>query len=107
MSDQDGFDERLAARFEREHRHVADDAFVASTMRNIRAGRRQQRVLRIGARVAVLAVIVAASPWLIASVDRLNAAVGSSLSWAEGLPGAFVIAALAAGVWVARRVRGR
>jgi hypothetical protein len=107
MSDRDSFDARLAARFEQEHRHVSADAFVAATMQKIRAGRRRREVMRIGLRVAVLAAAVALSPWLIAGVTRLNAALETSLTGSMGLPGAWVLGVLAIVVVVATRVRRR
>jgi hypothetical protein len=107
MSDQDGFDARLAALFEQEHRQVAADDFVASTLQKIRTRRRGREFLRTGLRAATLVAMVAASPWLIAGVERLNAAVDSSLSSNLGMQGAWVLGALAV-VWaVASRVRGR
>jgi hypothetical protein len=107
MSDQEDFDTRLAARFEQEHRHVATDDFVAATMQKVRAQHHRREVLRTSLRAATLVAIVAASPWLIAGVERLNDAVGSSLASAKGMHGAWVLGALAV-VWVvAMRVRGR
>jgi hypothetical protein len=105
MSDQDEFDARLAAHFEQEHRHVSADSFVATTMRKIRAARRRREVMRVGLRVAALVAAVAASPWLIAGVARLNAALESSLNWTMGQPGAWVLGALAVIVVLAMRVR--
>jgi hypothetical protein len=107
MSDQDGFDARLAACFEEEHRHVPADAFVAATVKKVRAGRRRREVMRIGLRVAALAAAVALSPWMIAGVTRLNAALESSLTWSMGLPGAWVLGVVAIVVVVATRVRRR
>ena len=107
MSDQDGFDARLAAHFEQEHRHVPADAFVATTMRKVRAGRRRREVMRAGLRVAALVAAVVASPWLIAGVARLNAALESSLTWTMGQAGAWVLGALAVLVVLATRVRSR
>jgi hypothetical protein len=107
MSDQDGFDTRLATRFEQEHRHVPADAFVAATMQKVRAGRRRREVVRIGLRVAVLAAAVALSPWLIAGATRLNAALESSLTGSMGLPGAWVLGLSAVVVVLATRARRR
>jgi hypothetical protein len=107
MSDQDDFDARLAAHFEQEHRHVAADAFVVTTMRKVRAGRRRAEVVRVGSRVAALVAMIVASPWLIAGVARLNAALEFSLSWTTGTSGAWVLGALAALVVLATRVRSR
>jgi hypothetical protein len=108
MSDQDEFDARLAAHFEQEHRHVSADSFVATTKRKVRAARRRREVMRVGLRVAALVAAVAASPWLIAGVARLNAALESSLTWTMGQPGAWVlVGALAVLVVLATRVRSR
>jgi hypothetical protein len=107
MSEQNGFDARLAALFEQEHRQVAADDFVAATMRMVRARHRRKQFLRTGLRAAALVALVAASPWLIAGVEQLNSAVGLSLSPALEMRGAWVLGALAV-VWVvATRVRGR
>ena len=107
MSDQDEFDARLAARFEQEHRHVPADSFVATTMRKVRAGRRRRDVMRVGLRVAALVAAVAASPWLIEGVARMNAALESSLTWTMGQPGAWVLGALAVLAVLATRMRSR
>jgi hypothetical protein len=107
MSDQDGFDARLAARFEQEHRHVPADAFVAATMRKVRAGRRRRQAMRVGLRAAALVAAIAGSPWLIAGSARLNAALQSSFTWTLGLPVAWVLGVLAIVAVVAMRVRGR
>jgi hypothetical protein len=107
LKEGDAFDARLAAHFEQEHRHVPADPFVATTMRKVRAGRRREEVLRVGLRVAALVAVVAASPWLIAGVERLNAALESSLSWTSGRPGAWVLGALALIVVLAMRARSR
>jgi len=110
MSDQDGFDARLAAHFEQEHRHVPADSFVATTMRKVRAGRRRREVMHAGLRAAALVAAVMASPWLIAGGARLNAALDSSLTWAMGQFGAWglgALAVLAVLVVLATRVRSR
>ena len=108
MSDQDGFDARLAAHFERVHRQVPADVFVATTMRMIRARRRRSEVMRAGLGVAALGGAVVASPWLIAGAVHLNAALEASLAWAMGGQyGAWVWGALALVVVLAMRVRSR
>jgi hypothetical protein len=107
MSDQEGFDARLAARFDQEHRQVPVDAFVAATMQKVRSGRQRREVMRTGLRVVALAAAVALSPWLIAGVTRLNAALDSSLTASTGLPSAWILGALATVVLVATRVRRR
>jgi hypothetical protein len=108
MSDQDGFDARLAAHFEKSHHHVSADSFIASTMREVRARRRRREFLRVGLGVAALGAAVVASPWLIAGVARLNAALEFSLAWAMGgRYGAWVLSALAIVVLLAMRVRSR
>jgi hypothetical protein len=107
MSNQDGFDVRLAAHFEQEHRHVSADAFVAATMQKVRRERRRKEIVRIGMRAGALLAVIAASPWLTAGVERLNAALEASSSWAMGFPGMWVLGALALVTVVAMRVRGR
>jgi hypothetical protein len=107
MSDQDGFDAELAARFERENSHLPADSFVATTMRTVRARRSRTEFMRIGLRVAALAAAIIASPWLIAGVERLNVAFASSLAWAMGESGAWVLAAMAVLVVLAMRRRSR
>jgi hypothetical protein len=105
MSEQDGFDARLAARFEQEHTQVPSEAFVAATLQKLHASRRRREVTRIVLRAGALVAIVAASPWLIPAVEHLNEAVGSSLSWASDLHGTWVLGALALLVVVGARLR--
>jgi hypothetical protein len=108
MNDQDGFDPRLAALFEREHRHEVSDAFVAATMRKIRAARRRRELLRTSARVAGVVAVVVASQWLIPGVERLNSAVQSSLSWTGlGLSGTGILGTLVVAGLLAKRLRRR
>ena len=107
MSEQDGFDARLAAHFEQEHLRVPGDDFVAATMQQVRAGRRRREFLRVGLRVGALGAAVVASPWLIAGVERLNTALESSLNWAGGGSGAWVVGGLAVVAVLAMRVRRR
>jgi hypothetical protein len=107
MSDQDGFDARLAAHFEREHRHVSADAFVATTMQEIRAARRRREFVHVGLRAAALVAAVVASPWLIAGVERVNEMFASSLTWAMGELGAWVLGAVALLAVLATRLRSR
>jgi hypothetical protein len=107
LKERDGFDTRLAARFEQERASVPPDPFVGTTMRKVRAGRRREAFTRAGLRVATLMVAVAASPWLIAGVARLNAALESSLSWAMGPIGAWLLGALAVFVVLTTRLRRR
>lgn len=101
MTEQNHFDERLAGHFKQQHAHLPGDAFVADTLRKVQATRRRTGALRLGVRVAVLAVVVAASPWLIAGAARLNTVLDASLSQAAGLPvalglGVLVVVALSA-----------
>ena len=107
MSEQDGFDARLAAHFEREHRHVPADSFVATTMQKVRVERRRRDFLRVGVRVGVVGAAVVASPWLIAGVNRLNSALEYSLNWAGGGSGPWVLGGLAVVVVLAMRMRNR
>ena len=105
MSEQDGFDTRLAAQFEQEHRQVPGDAFVASTMSKVRAARQRKAVLRVGWRAAALVAAIAGSPWLIAAGSRLNALLESSFPWTLGMPIAWLLGALTVVVVVAMRAR--
>ena len=107
MSEQNDFDTRLAARFEQERASVPVDAFVANTMRKVRAERRRREFLHVGSRVAALAAIVIASPWLIAGVERLNAAVDSSFTWARDQSVGWVLGAVVILVVLAMRARSR
>lgn len=107
MNEQDDFDAKLAACFEREHRQIPADAFVAGTMREVRLARRRREVLRIGLRLAGLAALIVASPWLIACADWLTAAVGSSVGSSAARPGLWVLGALAATAVLVKTVRGR
>ena len=105
MSHQDGFDTQLAAHFEREHRHVPADVFVAITMRKVRAGRRRREVIRMGWFAAVLVLAVIASSWLIAGVASLNDALESVLTWGQPVLG--VLGTMAALAVLVTRVRSR
>jgi hypothetical protein len=105
MSEQDGFDAQLAALFEREHRHVPADVFVAVTMEKIRAGRRRREFMRIGWRVGALGMAVVASPWVIAGVEQVSAALDSSIGRTVGQYGSWVLGGLVVAVVLAKRVR--
>jgi hypothetical protein len=107
MSDPEGFDVRIAAQFEQQHRQVPGDSFVDSTMRRVRAERRSSEVIHIGLRVAALVLVAVASPWLIAGVVRLNAALEFSIHWAAKMPGAWALGAVAVLLALATRVRSR
>jgi hypothetical protein len=107
MSDQEHFDPKLAALFDQEHRQISADAFVADTMRRIRAARRRREITRQGVRIASLVALVAASPWLIAGVEWLNAAVESSLEWVDGPPVTWVLGGVAFVAVMATRLRRR
>lgn len=104
MIDQDDFDVGLAAQFERAHRQVPGDDFVAGTMQKVRAARRRKDAMRVGIRTAVLVAAIVGSPWLIAAGARLNAVLDASFPWTFGLPVAWLLGALAAVVLVAQRV---
>jgi hypothetical protein len=105
MSDPDRIDPLLAAHFEREHQHVPADAFVAATLHRIRFQQRLTTRIQTMLRIAVLLAAIIASPWLIAGATRLNAALAVSLNWIGGLPGAWVVAVLAAVLVLASRAR--
>lgn len=107
MSDPDDFEALLRERFAGEHRQVAADPFVAATLRKIRTERRYRAGLRTALYGAGLVAAVLASPWLIAGASRLNAALEFSLSWAAGLPGAWVLGVFAAAAVLVSRARGR
>lgn len=107
MSEPDDFDALLKARFEREHQHVPVGPFVAATMRRIRIESRITAGVRTVVQAAVLVALILASPWLIAGAARLNAALGSSLAWVTGLPGAWLLGGLAAAALLALRARSR
>lgn len=107
MSDQDGIDTRLLARFEREHGHVPADSFVTATMRQVRAVRRRRNVMHAGMRAAVLLAAVATAPWLISGASRLNAALGLALAWAMAQPVLWALGIVAALAIAARRVLRR
>lgn len=105
MSDQDGFDARLAAHFEQGRQRVPADSFVATTMRKVRAGRRRKEFLRVGLLAAALVMAVIASPWLIAGAARLNEVLESLLAWRQY--GMWVVGAVAVLAVLATRVRSR
>ena len=107
MSEPDDFDALLKQRFDREHQQVPPDAFIATTMRRIGSERRQIAGLRTALQAAALVLAVIASPWLITGAARLNAALESSLNWTAGLPGAWVLAALAVAGVLFSRLRSR
>jgi Na+/melibiose symporter-like transporter len=102
----DPFDALLAERFEREHQHVPEDAFVATTMAAVRSQRRALDAMRMALRIAALVIVVIASPWLITGAARLNQALEASLAWAGNTAG-WALALLAAGAVLAMRVRSR
>jgi len=107
MNEHDDFDALLKARFEREHQHVSADPFVGNAMRRIGAEQRLHAGVRMGLYAVALIATIIASPWLIAGAARLNAALGSSFAWAAGLPGVWVVGALAVAALVVQRVRSR
>lgn len=99
------FDTLLAARFEREHRHVPAEPFVAATLHRVRFEQRLVAGIRTGLAAVLLLAAILASPWLIAGAARLNAALESSLTWTLELPGAWVLGLLAIALVFAARVR--
>jgi hypothetical protein len=107
MSDPEQLDPLLTAHFEREQPHIPADAFVATAMHRIRFQRRLATRIQTALRIAVLLAAVIASPWLIAGATRFNALLTSSLRWIGGLPGAWMLAALAAVLVLAMRARSR
>jgi len=107
MSEQNDFDSKLLARFEQEQPRVPADSFVAATMQKVRAEGRRREFMRVGWRVAGLAALVMASPWLIKGVERLNAALDSSFSLALGQAGSWILGALALLAALVMRARRR
>ena len=107
MSEPEMLDALLKARFDREHQQVPADPFIGIAWRRIRTERRSMAVVRIGVQVAVLVAVILASPWLIAGASRFNAALSSSVAWATGLPGTWVLGVVAICVLVVSRVRSR
>jgi hypothetical protein len=108
MSDANDPDAWLAARFACEHTHVPADRFVSETVRRIHSVRRRASGLRFVRRVVAVLVVVLVSPWLIAGVERLNAALESSARWTADQPVAWVIAGLAvSAVFGLRMLRSR
>jgi TRAP-type C4-dicarboxylate transport system permease small subunit len=107
MSDPEEFDPALAALFSREHQHFCEQPFVASTMHRIRFQRRLATRIQTLLRIMVLLAAVIASPWLIAGATRLNAALAFAFSWIGGLPGAWMLGALAAIMVLMMRARSR
>jgi hypothetical protein len=107
MSNQDGVDAQLGAHFEQAHRQVPADVFVAATMRKVRDGRRRRNFIRVGLRLSALVAAVVASPWVIAGVARLSAALDSFLSSDTGQLVAWAPGVLAVFVMLVMRVRSR
>jgi hypothetical protein len=107
MSEPDDFDALLKQRFDREHQQIPADPFVATTLQRIRTDYRQKEGVRIALRAAAVLAAIVASPWLIDGATRLNAALEAALSWTSGLPGAWVVAALAVAAVLVSRVRSR
>jgi hypothetical protein len=81
-SDHDG---GLRALFEREHRHVPDEPFVAATVRRIAAERRRRSWLKRASLAALLLLVVGASPWLVAGSALLSATLGQLFNYAAEL----------------------
>jgi hypothetical protein len=94
MSESDDFDALLAARFAREHTHVAADPFVANALLEVRSMQKREARVRIALRVTALLVIVLVSPWLMDGVEQLNAALNTSFAWTAGA-GTWALALLA------------
>jgi hypothetical protein len=107
MSEPEELDALLKARFDCEHQHVPADPFIGNAWRRIRTERRSMAAVRIGVRIAALAAVVLASPWLITGASKLNAALISSFAWASALPGAWMLGVVAACVLLVSRVRSR
>jgi hypothetical protein len=72
MKDHDDFDALLKARFDGEHRHLPQEAFVASIRDRMRKERRMLKLLRAVMVTAALVALVLVAPWLIAGANRLD-----------------------------------
>jgi hypothetical protein len=107
MNEPDDFDVLLKAQFDREHRHLPAEPFIAATTRRMRAESRYAAGVRTALRVAALVAAVLASPWLIAGAARLNAALESSFAWTAGLPGTWMLGVLVAAAVLWSRARSR
>jgi hypothetical protein len=107
MSAPDDFDARLARQFEREHRQVSADPFVAETLRRIGLQRRRSAVVRTALGAAALVAMILASPWLIAGVSQLNAALEAAFTRPAGFPLSWVLGALAIAGLLVSRLRSR
>lgn len=107
MADHDDeLDSMLSARFSSEHRHVPAEPFTAATLRGIRLLQQRQERRRMGLRVAVVALLVVASPWLVAVVERFHVAWESAPALSG--PAVWILAALAvAGALGLQKLRGR
>src|SRR5688572_3408104 len=73
-------DPSLEALFQRAHAGLGDENFVAATMRRVEAARVQHRLRRRVIEAGILAVVVAASPWLIDGSVKLSALLDAGLS---------------------------
>lgn len=107
MSEPDDFDALLKARFDQEHAQLPAEPFMAAAKLRMRTERRVRAGVRTALCAAMLVVAILASPWLIAGANRLNAALTSSLSWASGLPGAWLLGVLAVVAVMISRARSR
>jgi hypothetical protein len=107
MNEHDEFDALLKARFDAEHRHLPDEAFVAAMRGRMREERRMLKLLRGVMATAALVALVLVAPWLIAGANRLDGLLGASLSWVSAPPATWVLAVVAVGVVLMSRARSR
>jgi hypothetical protein len=79
ISEQDDpLDPALHRLFAEEHRKLAPEPFVAETRRRVRHERKRLQILKRGAFVVAIAVIIVASPLLIAASSRVSALLDTS-----------------------------
>ena len=78
-------DPRLHALFEREHTRLADEPFLAATLRRIAAERTRRSVMRRVLLGLALLAVVGASPWLIAASVSMSAQLDALFTYAAQL----------------------
>jgi hypothetical protein len=105
MSDPaDPFDERLEARFQREHAHIEPEPFVRLTLDRVAAARARGAIIRRVLQGLALIGAIVASPWLIAGSVYVSAALDECFDLVSrwlATPAGMIGAALGAVVVVA------
>jgi hypothetical protein len=91
----DEFDPQLEALFKREHTHVADEPFLAATLRAVAVTQRRERLkTRLVVAAAVVGVVllspqlIAGSVWVSSRLDELFAVVSAWLASPYGMTAA-------------------